>query len=169
MLVIGKITSPHGIKGDVRVYPLTDYPDRYFEMKEILVGDEENNTSYKITKVSKHKNIYLFKFDTVNTIDDASALKNKLLVIHEKDAVVLPEDTFYIHDIVGMDVYRADETYLGKVKEIIPTGSNDVYVVKGAEGDLLIPALKAIITIDSAERKITVADLPGLFDNPEEA
>jgi 16S rRNA processing protein RimM len=91
------------------------------------------------------------------------------LLIHENDAKVLPEDTFYIHDLVEMDVYRTDETYLGKVKEIISTGSNDVYVVKGQGQEVLIPALKAIITIDITQRKIVVSDLPGLFDNPEEA
>lgn len=169
MLVIGKITSPHGIKGDVRVFPLTDYPERYLEMENVLVGDEESNTSYVISKVSKHKNVYLFKFAGVDTIDGAAALKDKLLLIHEDDAVVLPEDTFYIHDLVGMEVYRTNEIYLGKVKEIISTGSNDVYVVKGKDQDVLIPALKAIITIDIAARKIIVSDLPGLFDNPEEA
>lgn len=169
MITIGKITGFHGIKGDVKVYPLTDYPERYMSMESVLIGDESNYSNYEIAKVSKHKNNYLFKFKNINSIEDAEILKNKLLFVNEKYAVALPEDTFFIHDIIGIEVYRADKTFIGKVKNVISTGSNDVYVVQSQEKEVLIPALKAIITIDALERKITVGDLPGLFDGAEEA
>lgn len=168
LLTIGKITGTHGLKGDLKILPLTDYPERYFNLKQVFVGNENKHQCMEIEKVSKHKNFYLFKFKAIADINDAEHLKNDFLLIKEEDAVVLPEDTFFIHDIIGLEAYLNNGSYLGKVKEVIETGSNDVYVINGEAGEKLIPALKDVVSIDLKNKKIIVNDMPGLLKDAEE-
>jgi len=168
LLIIGKITGTHGLKGDLKVLPLTDFPERYNNMKEVFVGNEQNYQKLEVESVKKHKSFYLFKFKTHDDIDKAKVLKNTFLLINEEDAVELPEDTFFIHDVIGLDVYLKNGEFLGKLKEVFQTGSNDVYVVAGENGEKLIPALKDIVKIDLVNKKMLVDDMPGLLSEAEE-
>ena len=169
MLIIGKIAGTQGIKGELKVFPLTDYPERFVKMREVFVGTEDKHLAMKIVYAKPHKNIFIFKFEAINDIDTAKDLKNKFLLINDADAVTLAEDNYFIHDIIGLDVYLENVTKLGIVKEIFETGSNDVYIVEGEKGQILLPALKSIITIDMSAKKIIVKNMPGLLEGAEEA
>jgi len=155
-----------GLKGEVKVIPLTDSPDRFSELNYVLL---EDNLSQKLT-IERYRvkdNIVIMKFREISSIDEALKLKNRFLVIERERAKKLPEDTYFICDIIGLEVYDLDGRKLGKVKDVLQTGSNDVYICQSYIGkkDLLIPALKDIVkevNIEQGYMKIKVIE--GLLD-----
>lgn len=165
-LQVGKIVNTFGLKGEVKVIPLTDSPDRFSELDYVLL---EDNLTQKLT-IERYRikdNIVIMKFKEISSIDEAQKLKNRFLVIERERAKKLPESTYFICDIIGLEVYDLDGRKLGKVKDVLQTGSNDVYVCKSYIGkkDLLIPALKDIVkevNIEQGYMKIKVIE--GLLD-----
>lgn len=161
-LQVGKIVNTFGLKGEVKVIPLTDSPDRFSELDYVLL---EDNLTQKLT-IEKYRvkdNIVIMKFKEISTIDEAQKLKNRFLVIERERAKKLPEDTYFICDIIGLEVYDLEGRKLGKVKDVLQTGSNDVYICESYIGkkDLLIPALKDIVkevNIEQGYMKIRVIE-----------
>lgn len=142
LIVIGKIGAPHGIKGEVRVIPLTDFPERFDRLKRVIL-DETNEVI--VEQVKYNKQFILLKLKNVESRDDAERLKGKLLQVTRDDVPPLAEGEYYSFDIIGMDVYNESEQKLGKITEILKTGSNDVYVVSDGNGQILVPALKKVV------------------------
>lgn len=130
-LKVGKILNTHGIKGQVKVLSLTDYDERFEELEWVYIeGFEEK---FYINKIQyRHKDI-LISFKGYNNINDVEKFKGKYLLIDEEQKRELPEDTYYISDIIGLDVYTVDKEYLGKVVDILQAGSNEVYIIKGKD------------------------------------
>ncbi len=142
-IIVGQIGAPHGVKGEVRVTPQTDFPERFERLKTVYVGEGATLT---ISRVRYHKQFVILKFDGLDDRDQVELLKNKLISIDKKDLMPLPDGRYYIFDIVGLEVYDLTGVRLGKIKEVLHTGSNDVYVVeREAEQPLLIPALKQVV------------------------
>ena len=155
-VTIGKIVAPHGVRGDVRILPFTDFPDRFLNMKNVLLEDGSQLT---IEKAKRHKQFILLKFKGIDDMDAAEKLRNLALQVKREDAVPLPEGSYYIFDIVGLSVYTEAGELLGKVTNVLETGSNDVYVVDRPDEKqaLLIPALKKVVTnIDVSGGRIVV-------------
>lgn len=155
MIVIGKIGAPQGVRGEVRVTPLTDFPERFRELKTALLDD---GTSLPIESVRYHQQFVLLKFRGMDNRNDIEHLRGKLIKVERKDLVQLPAGHYYIFDIVGLEVYTEEEEYLGKVTDVLETGSNDVYIVEQKDKQpLLIPALKSVVLqIDIPSRKMIV-------------
>ena len=153
-IIIGRIGASHGIKGFFRVHILTDFPERFKSMTEIMAGEN----IYKIEALREDSKSLLMKFANINTPEDAKLLKGKLLTVKKSEAMPLKEGEYYIFDIVGLLVYDLDGKLLGEVKNVLQTGSNDVYEVKDEAGnEILIPALKKVVkNIDIANKKIIV-------------
>lgn len=159
-LDIGKVINTHGVRGEVKVLPLTDDPRRYNLLKCLFIDHKDKLEKISIESVRYQNNLVLIKFTGIETLDDAEKLKNKVLKIYRKDAVKLPEGSYFICDIIGLKVFNMLGKELGTVKNILKTGSNDVYVVDNKEKEILIPALKAVVkSIDIEEGKMLV-DLP---------
>ena len=160
-LEIGQIVNTSGLKGIVKVNPFTDDITRFEKLKTILVDKNGILVEYEIEQVRYHKNMVMLKLKGIDNIDQAEKLRNFYIKINRKDAVKLPKDSYFIVDLLGLEVYTSENELLGKVDDIFPTGSNDVYVVKNELGkQILIPALKTVIkNIDLENKKITV-DLP---------
>ncbi|MBR3722035.1 MAG: 16S rRNA processing protein RimM [Selenomonadaceae bacterium] len=155
-IVVGKIGAPHGVRGTFRVYALTDFPERFFEMKEIRAGKE----TFAIESVKEDNKSLLMKFARVDTREDAALLNGRLLTVDRKDAAPLEEGEYYTFDIVGLNVFDLSGENLGKVTNVLRTGSNDVYVVNDAEGkEILIPALKKVVKAIDIEAGKMVADM----------
>lgn len=155
LIVIGQIVAPHGVRGELRVTPLTDFPDRFTKLKSVLLND---GSSLQIEGVRNHKQFILLKFRGINTMDEANLMRGKLIHVDRKDLVPLPEGHYYQFEIIGLQVYAETGEYLGKVTDILSTGSNDVYVVE-QEGNkpVLIPALKEVVLkIDTKGGQMTV-------------
>ena len=155
MIVIGKIIAPQGVRGEVRVMPLTDFPERFRELKIAQLND---GTSLPIESVRYHQQFVLLKFRGLDSRNDIEHLRGKLIVIEHKDLVPLPNGHYYIFDIIGLSVYNEQEEYLGKVTDVLETGSNDVYIVEQKDKQpLLIPGLKTVVLqIDIAGGKMIV-------------
>jgi len=164
MLRVGKITNTHGLRGEVRVLPLTDYMERFEELEWVYIdGHKEKfyieNIKYKPTLV-----ILSFKgYDHINLVEK---FKDKYLLIDETQRRNLPEDTYYISDIIGLDVYLVNNEYIGKVKDIIQTGPNEVYIIKDTNNkEIMIPAVKEFIPEISLEKgKIVIDPIEGMIE-----
>jgi 16S rRNA processing protein RimM len=155
LIIIGKIVAPHGVRGDVRVIPLTDFPNRFLGMKSVLVGATR---LLPIESAKFHKQFIILKFrglDDRNAVED---LRGSLLHVQRNDAVPLEEGRYYVFDIIGMSVYTIDGRLEGIIKDVIATGSNDVYVVERQGGRaLLVPALKKVVaSIDVAGKRMII-------------
>jgi len=165
---IGKIINTHGIKGEVKVMPLTDYPERFELLKKVLIEKKGVKNTYTIVSVKYFKQTVILKFSEVNDMSEAEKLKDAMVIIDRKDAIKLPEDSFFIDDIVGCEVFDEKRGFLGKVHDIIQTGSNDVYIVQGTDNykEVLVPALKAVVkNIDIESKRIDVTLPEGLLDD----
>jgi 16S rRNA processing protein RimM len=151
-LNVGQIVNTHGVKGEVKVFPLTDDPMRFKKLKKVIIDNKEVQIlSYKF-----QKDRVILKLEGVDTMDDAIRLKGKYLKVSREHAVKLPKDTYFIADLIGCSVFDTDETPLGEVYDVIKTGSNDVYWVKGIK-ELLIPVLKEIVLdINVEDKKIVI-------------
>jgi len=142
-VTIGKIVAPHGVRGDVRVIPLTDFPERFHQLKMVYTDD---GTMLTVESARFHKQFVLVKFRGIDTMNDTDVLRGKLIKVRREDVVVLPEGHYYFFDIIGLSVYTEDGNPLGEITDILQTGSNDVYVTeKPGEKPLLIPALKEVV------------------------
>ncbi|HWR38652.1 MAG TPA: ribosome maturation factor RimM [Patescibacteria group bacterium] len=139
---IGKIVAPHGVRGDVRVIPLTDFPDRFQSMKEIIL---EDGVSLTVENVNYHKEFVLLKFKGLEDKNAVEKLRGKEIRVTKDQLVKLPEGHFYTFDIIGLQVQTEDGETLGRVTDVIATGSNDVYVVEQNGKVTLVPALKQVV------------------------
>ena len=155
MIVIGKIIAPQGVRGEVRVTSLTDFPERYRSLKTALLDD---GTALPIESVRYHQQFVLLKFRGLDTRNDIEHLRGRLIQVERKDVVPLPDGHYYIFDLVGLEVYNEQEEYLGNITDVLQTGSNDVYVVEQqGKQPLLIPGLKTVVLqIDIAGKKMIV-------------
>lgn len=130
-LKIGQIVNTVGLKGFVRVVPYTDDNTRFELLNSVYLVDKKYCNKYKIEEVRYQKNLVLLKFKDINNINEAENLKNLYIEIDRKDAVKLPENTYFIMDLIGLDVINIEnQEFLGKIEDVFSTKSNDVYVVK---------------------------------------
>ena len=162
---IGTVVNTQGIKGEVRVLPMTDDPKRFELLEEIELFSKEKSKLYKIESLRYHKQFIILKLEGINNMNDAEELKTHIIKIKEDKALPLLEDEFYIRDLYGISVITLDGETLGKITDIINTGgANDVYVVKNSDSkEILIPALKqCILDVDIIKNIMTVHLLKGL-------
>jgi 16S rRNA processing protein RimM len=162
---VGQIVNTFGVKGFVKVNPFTDEPERFEELKTVYVCKKDEMQKVEIEEVKYHKNMVLLKLKGINDMNMAESLKGLYLKIDRKDAKKLPKDTYFIADLLGLDVYSDKDEYLGKVDDIYSTGANDIYVIKNEEGkQILLPGIPEVLkTIDLENEKIIVHILKGLI------
>lgn len=158
-VVIGKITAPFGLKGEVKVFPLTDFPERFAELAEAYVGTESEGRMLAIESVRFHKGLVLIKFGGMKDATEADALRGTEIRIRKGDLMPLEEGRYYIHDIVGLDVLTTDGEDLGKVEQVLTGAANDVYVTPRA----MIPAVREfVVSVDLSKKQIIVKAVEGL-------
>ncbi len=162
---IGQIVNTFGIKGMVKVKPFTENVEQFEELEKIYIKNKKGKKEYKIQEVKYHKQMVLIKFEGIENPEDADLLRGSYLVINRKDAKPLEEGTYYIVDLLGLEVYTDEGILLGKVDDIFNTGSNDIYVVKDELGkQVLLPGIEDVIKeVDIENGKITVHIIPGLM------
>ncbi len=164
-LEIGQIVNSYGIKGFFKVVPFTDDITRFDNLKNIYIERNKKLESKEIEEVKYHKNLVLLKIKGIDDINDTEQYKNCYLKIDRKDAIGLPEDTYFITDLMGIEVFTEEGKHLGNIVDIFPTGSNDVYVVKDESGNqILLPAIGEVIKkVDVTARKMIVKLISGLI------
>ena len=164
---IGKIVAPFGLQGELKVYSLSDVPDRFASLKAVYLLRPEP-VRYVIKNVRPFKGDFvLLKFADINDATTAETLRNTELVIPLDQLAELPPDSYYQHDILGLQVYTLENRLVGTIVDILVTGSNDVYVVNGTEGQqFLIPAIKSVIKqVDLIRRMMYIEPMSGLLDD----
>lgn len=165
-LRVGVISSTHGIRGEAKVFPTTDNPVRFKKMKEVILDTGKEEEVLEIEGVKFFKNMVIVKFKGIDDINDMEKYKGKELYVTRENAQRLGKDEYFIADLLGMDVVEDTGRKLGKIKDIIETGANDVYVVEMEnKKELLIPAIKqCILKVDLAAGLIEVHLLEGLLE-----
>ncbi len=160
---IGRIVNAVALRGEVKVYNYSGYKERYEELSRIIVEDKE----YDIEKVRYQQHMVILKLAGVDDRNAAEAMKNKDVFITEDDLLELPEDTFYIRDLIGLAVINEeDQQVIGKIKDVLQPSSQDIYVVKREEGsDVLIPVVSQFVKeVNVEEGFVKVRLIEGMMD-----
>jgi 16S rRNA processing protein RimM len=162
-LEAGKIVTTHGIRGEVKIMPYTDSPDLLAEFDRLFIGKDHREIVIERSRV--FKNTVIAKIEGVDTPEAAEKLRNKILYMH-RDDLELEDDTYFIQDLIGLEVRDADtEQVYGKISDVMQTGANDVYVIKGEDREYLVPAIgDVVISTDIDGGIMTIRPLDGLFD-----
>lgn len=166
MLRVGVITSTHGIRGEVKVFPTTDDRNRFYELKDVILDTGKEQKTLEIEHVKFFKNMVILKFKGFDNINDIEIYKGKDLLVTRENAVELGPDENFIADLIGLSVVTNEGEELGVLKDVMQTGANDVYVVERTDKkELLLPAIKqCILDVDLESGKITVHVMDGLLD-----
>ncbi len=158
---VGYITNTHGIKGDIKIYPLTDYPERFEEDVDFYIDEK---IRVNIEKVRYNRGLVYVSLKGYDNINQVLGFKDKYIFVKEEDSITLPEDIYFISDIVGMDVVDKG-VVVGRVEEVLLNSTNDIYrcVTKDGKG-FMIPAVKAFIKeIDVENNKLHVELIEGML------
>lgn len=165
-LRVGVITSTHGIRGEVKVFPTTDDPNRFKKLKHVILDTKKEPLTLEIESVKFFKNQVILKFKGFDNINEIEKYKQCDLLISREDAVPLGEDENFIADLIDMTVETDKGEILGTLVDVMETGANDVYVVEMEGGkEVLLPAIKdCILDVNVEEKRMRVHVLEGLLD-----
>lgn len=166
---VGIITAPHGVHGEVKVYPTTDDVRRFKRLKEIILDMGKERLLLEIESVKFLKQFAILKFKGCDNINDVESFRQKSLLVPRENAVRLGRDEYFIADLMGLKVLDEEEKELGTLREVMETGANDVYVIDLEDGrELLLPAIKqCVLAVDVEAGFIKVHVLEGLLDEKE--
>lgn len=167
ILQVGVISSTHGIRGEVKVFPTTDDPGRFKKLKHVILDTGKEQKNLEITGVKFFKQFVILKFKGIDNINDIEKYKGKSLYVTRENAVRLKKDEYFIADLVDMQVFLEDGTPFGVLTDVMKTGANDVYCIQTQEhGKVLIPAIgECILDVDVEGQKMTIHLMPGLVEN----
>ena len=157
LLQVGAIIKTHGIRGEVKVYPLTDDVNRFKTLKEVVLEPGSDNITLEIEGVKFQKNLVILKFKGYDNINDIEMHVKKGIFVTRDNAVELEEDEYFVADLIGLNVVTDDGEDFGVIKDVLHTGANDVYVIDHDDKDVLVPAIKECIldvSIDDNVMKI---------------
>jgi len=164
-IAIGKITKTRGLKGEVVISPLTDDPERFFLLKEVWISGKEKSKIFQIEKVKKFKEKIFLKFQGIDSPEAAMPLVNSFLEIQKESLPPLPQNRYYVFDIIGLEVLTTQGKKIGVIKDVISLPANDVYTVKSGTKEYDIPATKEVVKkIDLHKRIMIIEPLEGLLE-----
>lgn len=163
-LQVGVISSTHGVRGEVKVFPTTDDVTRFRQLKKVYLDTGREMLLLEIQNVKFFKQFAILKFKGIDNINDIEKYRAKSLMIDREDAVDLEEDEYFIADMIGMKVCTEDGSEFGTLKDVMETGANDVYIIDSLEhGEVLIPAIReCILDVDMDEERMTIHLMEGL-------
>lgn len=167
LLQVGILSSTHGVRGEIKVFPTTDDVKRFKKNKEYILGTKNGNIDVIVESVKFFKQFVILKFEGIDTLDDILAYKGCSLYVNRAHAVKLQKDEYFIADLIGMEVFDEDDNYIGKLTDVLETGANDVYEITTEDDKTyLFPAIKECIKkVDMDNRKITAYVMPGLMED----
>ena len=164
-LVVGRIGRPHGVRGEVRVELHTDDPDRFKRLKAVHIGDPSEKPT-AVTSARPHQDVILLTFAGIDDRNAAELLRDKWLYVPMEDAEPLAEGEYFLYQLEGLEVSDTDGHDLGRLAEVMETGANNVFVVSGQFGDILLPDIPDVVQeIDFENGRMVVQLLPGLVDS----
>lgn len=163
--MIGKIINTHGVKGELKILPLTGHIDRFSLLEKIYLGSDKEKL--EVERARYHKSFVILKLKKYDNINDVIFLKEKNIYVDEEDILVLPEDTYFIDDLIDCKVFDLSNREIGYLKDIISTGKDDVYLIKSSfeDKEYMIPAIKEFIKeIDIDNRIIIIDPIEGMIE-----
>ena len=165
LLQVGVISSTHGVRGEVKVFPTTDDLQRFKSLKNVILDTGKEQIPLEIQGVKFFKQFVILKFKGIDNINDIEKYKGRSLFVERKDAVPLEEDEYYIADMLGMSVYTEDGARFGTLKDVMETGANDVYIIDSDDhGEILVPAIKqCILSVDVEADRMVIHLMDGLI------
>lgn len=165
-LRVGVISSTHGVRGEVKVFPTTDDAERFKKLKTVILDTGHEQMTLNVEGVKFFKNLVILKFKEFNDINEVEKYRGKDLLIHRDQAVKLGPDENFIVDLIGLKIVTDEGEEFGVLKDVLQTGANDVYVIDGKDGkEYLFPAIKqCVLKVDLDAGVITVHILDGLLD-----
>lgn len=165
LLQVGIISSTHGVRGEVKVFPTTDDVKRFKKLKEVLLYTGKEHQEMQIESVKFFKQFAIIKFKGYDNIDDIVKYKGMGLYVTRENAVRLGKDEYFIADLIGMQVENEDGSFRGVLKDVLETGANDVYIIQWQDREVMIPAIKeCILSVDMEKNEMKVHLLDGLLD-----
>lgn len=166
LLQVGVITTTHGVRGEVKVFPTTDDANRFKKLKEVILDTGKEQLPLEIMQVKFFKNLVILKFKGIDNINDIEKYKGKSLYVTRENAVKLKKNEYFIADLIGMRAVTEEGEELGTLKDVMQTGANDVYVIqKEGEDELLVPAIRDCVkNVDIESGVMTLHLLEGLRD-----
>ena len=165
LLQVGVITQPHGVRGEVKVFPTTDDPVRFKKLKKVILDTGKEKLDLEVEHVKFFKQFVIVKFKEFDNINDIERYKRCPFLVTRENAVPLEEDEYFVADMIGMKVITEDGTEFGTLSDVMETGANDVYVIDSKEhGEVLMPAIKeCVLNVDMESGIITVHLMNGLI------
>ena len=165
LLQVGVITQPHGVRGEVKVFPTTDDPVRFKKLKKVILDTGKEKLDLEVEHVKFFKQFVIVKFKEFDNINDIERYKRCPLLVTRENDVPLEEDEYFVADMIGMKVITEDGTEFGTLSDVMETGANDVYVIDSKEhGEVLMPAIKeCVLNVDMESGIITVHLMSGLI------
>lgn len=166
LLQVGVITSTHGVRGEVKVFPTTDDPARFKKLKQVILDDGKQQIDLEIASVKFFKNMVILKFKGIDNINDVEKYRRATLLVTRENAVPLAENEYFIADLIGLSAVSDEGEELGTITDVLQTGANDVYVVTTPQKEeILVPAIReCILAVDLDARRMQIHLLPGLRD-----
>lgn len=163
-LQVGVISSTHGVRGEVKVYPTTDDMKRFKKLKKVILDTGREHLTLEVEGVKFFKQFVILKFKGIDNINDIEKYKGKSLLVDRANAVRLKKNEYFIADMIGLTVYTEDGNEFGTMKDVLETGANDVYIIDSIHhGEVLVPAIKqCILDVDIENRKMTIHLMEGL-------
>ena len=167
LLQVGILSSTHGVRGEIKVFPTTDDVKRFKKNKEYILGTKNGTMDVRVESVKFFKQFVILKFEGIDTMDDILVYKGCSLYVNRAHAVKLQKDEYFIADLIGVEVFDEDDNYIGKLTDVLETGANDVYEITTEDDKVyLFPAIKECIKkVDMDHRKITAYVMPGLMED----
>ena len=165
VLQVGVITTVHGVRGEVKVFPTTDDVNRFKKLKEVILDTGREKITLEIEGVKFFKQMVILKFKGIDTLDDVAKYRQAGLYVTRSNAVKLDRDEYFIADLIGVEVYDESDQLIGVLEDAIATGANDVYTIRMTDGrELLLPAIKqCVLDVDVQGRRMKVHVLEGLL------
>ena len=166
LLQVGVISSTHGVRGEVKVYPTTDDVNRFNKLKKVILDTGREQLELELQGVKFFKQMVILKFKGIDNINDIEKYKGKSLYVTREHAVKLKKDEYFIADLIDMKVFLEDGTEFGTLTDVMKTGANDVYCIQTEKyGEVLIPAIgECIMQVDIEGRRMTIHLMPGLVE-----
>ena len=164
LLQVGIISSTHGVRGEVKVFPTTDDVKRFKKLKKVILDTGREHLPLEVESVKFFKQFAILKFRGIDNINDIEKYKGKSLLVDRENAVKLRKDEYFIADMIGIQVFTEDGEMFGTLKDVLETGANDVYIIDSIKhGEVLIPAIKqCILDVDIEHQKMMIHLMEGL-------
>ncbi len=161
-MLIGRLSGAFGVRGELKVEPMTDFPERFEGLESIYLGDEHVP---KTVLSARTKGRVLLMLEGIDSREQAQALRGKTLWVPRTEAVELPEGQYYRDEIVGLTIQDEDGAVIGTIEDILETGANDVYVVKAPDRQILVPAIRdVVVAIEPDAGRVVIRPMPGMLD-----